>query len=81
MKLPKISTDRQNWTARDWIEHLGGRYQNGNPGDYIEFGSVYAVQQMLKQFARTVYAQCQSDVVAQIEKQLAESGIKLEVGE
>lgn len=81
VKLPKVSTERQNWTTWDWIQHLGGRYQNGNPEDYIEFGSVYAVEQMLKQFSRTVYVMCQTEVVAALEQQLAAAGITLVVEE
>ncbi|MFD3249873.1 hypothetical protein [Rahnella aquatilis] len=55
--LPHVTTERAGWTTWQWIEHLGGRYQNGNSGDYVEFGSVFAVQQMLKQFGRTMMAQ------------------------
>lgn len=81
VKLQRVSTKRENWTTWDWIQHLGGRYQHGNPEDYIEFGSVYAVQQMLKQFARTAIAQAQDSFIEEIRSQLAAAGINLEVGE
>lgn len=62
VKLPEVTTDRQNWTTWDWITHLGGRFQNGEPGDYIEFGSVYAVEMMMKQFKRSIIAMTLSEV-------------------
>lgn len=50
--LPKKKTsERLEWTVMEWITHVGGRYQHGNPGDYIEFGSVQAVHAMLTQIA------------------------------
>ena len=73
VELPDIKTARSNWSAWEWIEHLGGRFQNGQPGDYIEFGSVYAVAQMLKQYRRTVTA----EVIAEIAESLRQQGIEV----
>lgn len=41
--------DRRNWTLGNWIAHLGGRI---NKDGYLEFGSVYAFNTMLKQMLR-----------------------------
>ncbi|MGA4365387.1 hypothetical protein [Pantoea ananatis] len=73
VELPGIKTERSDWSAWNWIEHLGGRFQNGQPGDYIEFGSVYAVAQMLKQYRRTVTA----EVIAEIADSLRQQGIEV----
>lgn len=73
VELPDIKTARSDWSAWNWIEHLGGRFQNGQPGDYIEFGSVYAVAQMLKQYRRTVTA----EVIAEIAESLRKQGYEV----
>lgn len=73
VELPDIKTARSDWSAWNWIEHLGGRFQNGKPGNYIEFGSVYAVAQMLKQYRRTVTA----EVIAEIADSLRQQGYEV----
>lgn len=56
IKLPNVTTDRQYWTTWDWITHLGGRYQGGEPGNYVEFGSVFAVETLLTQYGKMAVA-------------------------
>lgn len=73
LELTMVKTTRSNWSTWNWIEHLGGRFQDGNPGDYIEFGSVYAVAQMLKQYRRTVTA----EVIAEISESLRQQGYEV----
>lgn len=41
--------DRRDWTLGNWIDHLGGRV---NDRGYLEFGSVYAFDMMLRQMIR-----------------------------
>ncbi|WP_260513612.1 hypothetical protein [Serratia fonticola] len=74
IKLPDMTTNRHEWTTWQWIEHVGGRYQHGDPMDYIEFGSVMAVEAMLKQFQRTVIAVA----LVEIKNSLRLQGIKVE---
>jgi hypothetical protein len=74
IKLPNTTTNRHEWTTWQWIEHVGGRYQHGDPGDYIEFGSVMAVGAMLQQFQRTVIAVA----LVEIKNSLRLQGFKVE---
>lgn len=43
------SKERREWTIGNWIAHLGGRINNAG---YLEFGSVYAFNMMLRQMIR-----------------------------
>lgn len=48
--LPAIKErPRKNWTNKQWAEHVGGRYHGGNPLNYYEFGSMFAVGELIKQ--------------------------------
>ncbi len=76
VELPDVKNARSDWSTWQWIEHLGGRFQNGNPGGYIEFGSVYAVAQMMKQYRRTVTA----EVIAEIAEALRQQGYEVKNG-
>ncbi|GAB2927703.1 hypothetical protein [Rheinheimera gaetbuli] len=46
-----LERPRSNWTAGQWMEHVGGRYKDNDPLNYFEFGSLQAVVTMLRQFA------------------------------
>jgi len=65
--LPDIKKrPRQNWTNYQWAEHVGGRYQGGNPRNYYEFGSMFAVGELIKQVhidgQKSGWNQCISEI-------------------
>ncbi|WP_158780734.1 hypothetical protein [Pantoea sp. BAV 3049] len=46
------TTQRNDWTVGDWVSHFGGRYQNEDPRNYVEFGSMQAVAAMIQQLSK-----------------------------
>ncbi|AUG85889.1 hypothetical protein FDJ23_gp101 [Erwinia phage vB_EamM_Desertfox] len=46
------SEDRREWNLGNWVAHLGGRI---NRDSYLEFGSLYALDQMINQMHKLMF--------------------------
>ncbi|QKJ87459.1 hypothetical protein PMPD1_2517 [Paramixta manurensis] len=61
------ATLRSEWTVEDWVLHVGGRYQNNDPANYVEFGSMTAVAALIKQVAHSAkivgFNACRAEVL------------------